>query len=376
MHLIIKKIIKQRGVDVIYSKTLISCMDDEGAFDDIEMRPYKKILRAVVTEDYSHKIAEIGEWNAEAEALARTFAQRNKLQEDEILYIFSCLAYGLGWLKKAPQIPSEVKKIRQQEAQKKAKEAEAIQKASEEAIRLKAEEAARKKTEAAENRAKEAERKMAEAERKVKEAEAARRKAENDARLRLAEEERKKAEAEARIREEEAKRRAEEEARKREEEAARKKRIKRIIFAASAFLVIVCVVICIIKTCTPSGPANGNTKSGTTESVTASPKPSSSKTQKAQEPVTKPNSQQNQAKGKTLKLDYGIWKSKNVESPKTVDGRGTLRYTKQTPIKGWPGKTAEPGDYITGRFENGKPVNANWYDKNGNKKDYLGGSSE
>ena len=164
MHLIIKKIIKQRGIDVLYSKTLISCMDDEGAFSDIEMRPYKKILRTIVTEDYSQKLTEIGEWNAETEALAHSFAQRNMLQEDEILYVFSCLAYGLGWLKKSPKLPAETKKIRQQEAQKKAKEAEAAQKANEEAIRQKAEETARKKAEAAEKRAKDAERRAAAAE--------------------------------------------------------------------------------------------------------------------------------------------------------------------------------------------------------------------
>lgn len=178
MHLIIKKIIKQRGIDVLYSKTLISCMDDEGAFSDIEMRPYKKILRTIVTEDYSQKLTEIGEWNAETEALARSFAQRNMLQEDEILYVFSCLAYGLGWLKKSPKLPAETKEIRQQEAQKKAKEAEAAQKANEEAIRQKTEETVRKKAEAAEKRAKDAERRAAAAEKKAKELEKAKKKAE------------------------------------------------------------------------------------------------------------------------------------------------------------------------------------------------------
>ena len=181
MHLIIKKIIKQRGIDVLYSKALISCMDDEGAFSDIEMRPYKKILRTIVTEDYSQKLTEIGEWNAETEALARSFAQRNMLQEDEILYVFSCLAYGLGWLKKSPKLPAETKKIRQQEAQKKAKEAEAAQKANEEAIRQKAEETARKKAEIAEKRALEAERRAKDAEKKALEAEEALRKRGNAA---------------------------------------------------------------------------------------------------------------------------------------------------------------------------------------------------
>jgi len=180
MHLIIKKIIKQRGIDVLYSKTLISCMDDEGAFSDIEMRPYKKILRTIVTEDYSQKLTEIGEWNAETEALARSFAQRNMLQEDEILYVFSCLAYGLGWLKKTPKLPAETKKIRQQEAKKEAEENEAARKKAETESRQK-EEAARKKAEIAEKRALEAERRAKDAEKKALEAEEARKKSEREA---------------------------------------------------------------------------------------------------------------------------------------------------------------------------------------------------
>ena len=199
MHTIIKKIIKKQGQDVITSKILVNCIDDEGGFFDVEKRPYKKILKLIIEEGYSRKLLDIGAWKAEAETLARTFAQRNKLQEDEIIYVFSCLAYGLGWLKITPQIPAEVKKKRQQEAQKKAKEVEAAQKRNEEVIRKNAEEAARKKAEIAEKRAQEAERRAAEAERKAKEAEIARKKTETDAQIKLAEIARKKAEAEARI---------------------------------------------------------------------------------------------------------------------------------------------------------------------------------
>lgn len=181
MHTIIKKIIKKQGQDVITSKILVNCIDDEGGFSDVEMRPYKKILKLIIDENYSRKLLEIGAWNAEAEMLARTCAQRSLIQEEGVLYVFACLAYGLGWLSKAPNVSTEVKKIKQQEAKKKAKEVEAAQKRNEEVIRKNAEEAARKKAEIAEKRAQEAEHRAAEAERKAQEAQEALRKRENAA---------------------------------------------------------------------------------------------------------------------------------------------------------------------------------------------------
>ena len=93
-----------------------------------------------------------------------------------------------------------------------------------------------------------------------------------------------------------------------------------------------------------------------------------------EKPKVERKTQAPKANNNDIKLDYGVWESS--KSPNKINGRGKLTYTKSAPIKGWPGKVAQPGDYIEGRFENGKPVNANWYDKNGNKKDYLGGSSE
>lgn len=180
MHTIIKKIIKKQGQDVITSKILVNCIDDEGGFSDVEMRPYKKILKLIIDENYSRKLLDIGAWNAEAEMLARTCAQRSLIQEEGVLYVFACLAYGLGWLSKAPKVPAEEKKIKQQEAKKKAEENEAARKKAATESRQK-EEAARKKAEIAEKRAQEAEHRAAEAERKAQEAQEALRKRENAA---------------------------------------------------------------------------------------------------------------------------------------------------------------------------------------------------
>ncbi len=469
MHNIINEIVKQRGIDILYSKILINCMDDEGAFDDIEMRPYKKILKTIVAEDYTHKLVEIGAWNAEAETLARTFAQRNKLQEDEIIYVFSCLAYGLGWLKITPQIPAEVKKKRQQEAQKKAKEVETAQKRNEEVSRKNAEEAARKKAEIAEKRALEAERQAAEAERKAKEAEKiakerADKQAANlvismiknigviestkecrdkvsaallaykmlnssqqvlvdlqvgDALQRMADETKKiAAEAQEKVANEKA---ADAVAKKikaigvveytdaclqkieaakqaynrltREQklrvanadvittaenryenlriaaaEEARKKKIKQIVVAVAVLLVCVSLIIYLMTK--PSvNPTSPTTNPKVTEKIVEVPVEKVVEKPKVERKTQAPKAQNND-----IKLDYGVWESN--KSPNKINGRGKLTYTKSTPIKGWQGKVAQPGDYVEGRFENGKPVNANWYDKNGNKKDYLGGSSE
>ena len=225
MHLIIKKIIKQRGVDILYTKTLISCMDDEGAFDDIEMRPYKKILRNIVTEEYTRKLVSVGAWNAEARALAQSFAQQNKLQENEIIYVLACLAYGIGWLKRAPKIPAEEKKDKLQEAERKAKLAEELRKKNEEIFKRNTEEAARKKVEDAERRAAEAENyaKVIKSEQRIIE-EAIRKRAE-EAERRAKEAERRAAEAERKANlVEEAERRVKE-AERRAAEAKRKAKL-------------------------------------------------------------------------------------------------------------------------------------------------------
>lgn len=336
MHTIIKKIIKKQGQDVITSKILVNCIDDEGGFSDVEKRPYKKILKLIIEEGHSRKLLDIGAWDAEAETLARTFAQRNKLQEDEIIYVFSCLAYGLGWLSKAPTVPAEVKKIKQQEAKKEAEENETARKTAETESRQK-EEAARKKAEIAEKRALEAERRAKEAERKAKEAEAARVKAEAIAQEKAAVE-------------------------------ARKKKIKQIVVVVAVLLVCVSLIIYLMTkpSVNPTLPTpNPKVKEKTVEVPVE---------KVVEKPKIERKTQAPKANNNDIKLDYGVWESS--KSPNKINGRGKLTYTKSAPIKGWPGKVAQPGDYIEGRFENGKPVNANWYDKNGNKKDYLGGSSE
>ena len=187
-----------------------------------------------------------------------------------------------------------------------------------------------RKAEIAEKRALEAERRAKEAERKAKEAEAARVKAEAIAQEKAAVE-------------------------------ARKKKIKQIVVAVAVLSVCISLIIYLMTkpSVNPTLPTpNPKVKEKTVEVPVE---------KVVEKPKVERKTQAPKALNNDIKLDYGVWESS--KSPNKINGRGKLTYTKSAPIKGWPGKVAQPGDYIEGRFENGKPVNANWYDKNGNKKD-------
>lgn len=265
--------------------------------------------------------------------------------------------------------------------------------------------AAEKRAEEAERRAKEAEERFKEAERSVKvdevestrkyrstdeysrkevdaavlraiEAEAAREKAKDDASKKVAVSEKRALEAERRAKEAEKKAKEAEAARVKAEAIAqekaaaeaRKKKIKQIVVAVSVLLVCVSLIIYLMTK--PSvNPTSPTPNPKVTEKIVEIPVE-----KVVEKPKVERKTQALKAQNNDIKLDYGVWESS--KSPTKINGRGKLTYTKSTPIKGWPGKVAQPGDYVEGRFENGKPVNANWYDKNGNKKDYLGGSSE
>ena len=252
--------------------------------------------------------------------------------------------------------------------------------------------AAEKRAEEAERRAKEAEERFKEAERSVKvdevestrkyrstdeysrkevdaavlraiEAEAAREKAKDDASKKVAVSEKRALEAERRAKEAERKAKEAEAARVKAEAIAqekaavetRKKKIKQIVVAIAVLLVCVSLIIYLMTK--PSvNPTSPTPNPKVTEKIVEVPVE-----KVVEKPKVERKTQAPKALNNDIKLDYGVWESS--KSPNKINGRGKLTYTKSAPIKGWQGKVAQPGDYIEGRFENGKPVNANWYDK-------------
>lgn len=154
-----------------------------------------------------------------------------------------------------------------------------------------------------------------------------------------------------------------------------KQYIVQICAAIIAVIVLVVLAIYLIKM-PPSiaSPSPAPTPQPPITNTTEKPKQNVTSTP-VSPPVVKKNTQ-TPTKPKSVTLDYGVWESKNGKSPNSINGQGKLVYTKSVSILGWPGKTAEVGDYIEGRFTNGKPENAWWYSKGGKKKEFLHGSSE
>lgn len=104
IHLKIKEIVDKKGAEIIVSNTLIGMLDDEQVFDDIESVPYKKILRNIIKEGYAQKLLDIGSYTSDVSFLASQYANKNFMQEQPILYVLDCLAYGLGWINHEPTL--------------------------------------------------------------------------------------------------------------------------------------------------------------------------------------------------------------------------------------------------------------------------------
>lgn len=276
----------------------------------------------IIADEYERKATAAEKRAEEAERRAKEAEERFKEAERSV---------------KVDEVESTRKYRSTDEYSRKEVDAAVLRAIEAEAAREKAKDDASKKVAVSEKRALEAERRAKEAERKAKEAEAARVKAEAIAQEKAAVE-------------------------------ARKKKIKQIVVAVAVLLVCISLIIYLMtKPSVNSTSPTPNPK--VKEKIVEVPVE-----KVVEKPKVERKTQAPKALNNDIKLDYGVWESS--KSPNKINGRGKLTYTKSTPIKGWPGKVAQPGDYIKGRFENGKPVNANWYDKNGNKKDYLGGSSE
>lgn len=168
MYKIIKKIVLEKGDDFLATQSFVGYMDDCGAFKDPDDKPYKKLIRCLVSDGYIERLLAVGAWNEESRAIASEFARKNMLEQDGVNYVFSCIAYGLGWCKAPLCNPlSEEAKLKEEA------EREAREKAEREA-REKAEREAREKAERERIERQRAEREAREEERRVAQARAER----------------------------------------------------------------------------------------------------------------------------------------------------------------------------------------------------------
>lgn len=101
LHKKIRKLVEKKSADCITSKQLVGVLDDDNVFAD-EAKPYKELLRDIIVKGYSQRLLNLGEYSSEVSQLARQYAQSYARNEECALYVFDCLAYGLGWKKDEP----------------------------------------------------------------------------------------------------------------------------------------------------------------------------------------------------------------------------------------------------------------------------------
>lgn len=104
IHLRIKECVGNNGPEIIKSKQLVSMLDDDHVFDAEDVRPYKKMLREIISSGYASKIYELGHYSRDIDDLAFQFSRNTMTQEAPVLYLFQALTYGLGWLKEEPTL--------------------------------------------------------------------------------------------------------------------------------------------------------------------------------------------------------------------------------------------------------------------------------
>lgn len=105
LHKIIKQCITDKGAETVASIQFVGCLDDEyDAFEAADAKPYKIILREIITQGYSKKILELRGNSPDIIGWADEFAKKNLRQEVPTLYLFNSIAYGLGWIKEEPNM--------------------------------------------------------------------------------------------------------------------------------------------------------------------------------------------------------------------------------------------------------------------------------
>ena len=105
LHKIIKQCITDKGAETVASIQFVGCLDDEyDAFEAADAKPYKIILREIITQGYSKKILELRGNSPDIVGWADEFAKKNLRQEVPTIYLFNSIAYGLGWIEDEPNL--------------------------------------------------------------------------------------------------------------------------------------------------------------------------------------------------------------------------------------------------------------------------------
>ncbi len=96
LHNALRQIIPTEGQDIIKEIRTVNILDDLNAYQDLPAAKY--ILRAIITDGYMDKFLIIGKWDNQTEMLSQKFSNNTGFNQENVSFIFSNIAYGLGWI--------------------------------------------------------------------------------------------------------------------------------------------------------------------------------------------------------------------------------------------------------------------------------------
>ena len=116
----IREIVKQQGKNVMKDVRLVNILSDTFSFEDLPAA--KPILKDILRSGYGSKLLELGDngdgWKLKVQSFTAELVQTHGYQQNIVIYLFDCLAYGLGWINTISQLPQELSNVNSSEYDK------------------------------------------------------------------------------------------------------------------------------------------------------------------------------------------------------------------------------------------------------------------
>lgn len=106
LHLAIRNIVNLSGIDILKEKRVINILSDFNAYGVLPSAKF--VLKYIIEEGFITQFIEQKVWSLACDKLIDNIISSTGLQPDLVLYVFQCVAFGIGWQDDAPQCPEFV----------------------------------------------------------------------------------------------------------------------------------------------------------------------------------------------------------------------------------------------------------------------------
>lgn len=107
LHLALKNIVNLSGNDILKEKRVINILSDFNAYEVLPSAKF--VMKTIIEEGFMTRFIELEGWSLECDKLIDYIILSTGLQPDLVLYVFQCIAFGIGWQDDDPQSPGSTK---------------------------------------------------------------------------------------------------------------------------------------------------------------------------------------------------------------------------------------------------------------------------